>query len=94
MNKVFEAYIQTITEAQIKGSDKANSVDQLKITKYIRKKLGITGKQNDVYFDDADLVLGDKTVLAGVLAKKSTKTVDDLVAAVKKFANTNNIKLR
>ena len=58
---------------------------QLNVTKFLKKELGI--KKNDmknaIYFDDADLVRGDKTVVPSALVNKKM-TVNDLLAALKK----------
>lgn len=78
-----------MTEAKVRGFDLIHKVGrgmgQLDITKYLRKQLGIKSgdTKNDIYFDGADLVRGDKTVVRSALVNK-TMTVDDLLAALKK----------
>lgn len=58
---------------------------QLDVTKYLRKECGISGKgMDDVYFDGASLVYGDKTVVQGALRDQKL-TIQDLVDAVNKF---------
>ena len=78
-----------MTEAKVSGSDLIHKVGkgpgQLDITKYLKKQLGIkpNDMKNAIYFDDADLVRGDKTVVRDALVNKKM-TVDDLLAALKK----------
>lgn len=84
-----EVITDSLTEAKVKGSDLVHMVGrgrgQLDITKHIRKEVGVKSSdmKNAIYFDDADLVHGSKTVARGALLNKKM-TVDDLVAAVKK----------
>ena len=78
-----------MTEAKVSGSDLIHKVGkgpgQMDITKYLKKELGIKSgdMKNAIYFDDADLVRGDKTVVRSALVNKKM-TVDDLLAALKK----------
>jgi len=78
-----------MTEAKVTGSDLIHKVGkgpgQLDITKYLKKELGIKSNdmKNAIYFDDADLVRGEKTVVRDALVNKKM-TVDDLLAALKK----------
>lgn len=58
--------------------------DQIKITKWIRKELGLP-KDYAVYFDDADLVCDDKTVVPNALVNPKLK-MNDLLNAVAKYA--------
>jgi hypothetical protein len=55
--------------------------DQIKLTKWIKKEAGLP-KDADVYFDDADLVYIDKTILPNALVNPKLKLVD-LVNAVR-----------
>lgn len=84
-----EAIANTLIEGKVKGSDLVHKVGkglgQLDITKYLKKELGIKSSdiKNAIYFDDADLVHGSKTIVRSALVNK-TMTVDDLIAAAKK----------
>lgn len=84
-----EAIANTLLEGKVSGDDLVHVVGrgmgQLNVTKFLKKELGI--KKNDmknaIYFDDADLVRGDKTVVPSALVNKKM-TVNDLLAALKK----------
>jgi hypothetical protein len=52
---------------------------QLKITKWLRKEAGLP-KDAPVYFDDADLVYGEKTIVPGALVNPKLKMSDLLTA--------------
>lgn len=54
--------------------------DQLKLTRWLRKEAGLP-KDAPVYFDDADLVYGDKTIVPGALVNTKL-TFNDLLTAV------------
>ena len=54
--------------------------DQLKLTKWLRKEAGLP-KDAPVYFDDADLVYGDKTIVRDALVDPKLK-FNDLLNAV------------
>ena len=54
--------------------------DQLAITAFLRKQCKLS-KNAAVYFDDADLVYGDKTVVRNALCN-SALTMQHLVAAL------------
>jgi len=53
--------------------------DQLKLTNWLRKQAGLP-KDAPVYFDDADLVYGDKTIVPGALVNPKLKFNDLLTA--------------
>jgi hypothetical protein len=53
--------------------------DQLKLTKWLRKEAGLP-KNAPVYFDDADLVYGDKTIVRNALVDPNIKFIDLLNA--------------
>jgi hypothetical protein len=55
--------------------------DQLKLSKWLRKEAGLP-KDAKVYFDDADLVYGDQTIVPSALVNKSLKFNDLLTALV------------
>jgi hypothetical protein len=55
--------------------------DQLKLTRWLRKEAGLP-KDAPVYFDDADLVYGDKTIVPGALVNPKLKFNDLLTALV------------
>jgi hypothetical protein len=56
--------------------------DQIKLTKWLRKEAGLP-KDADVYFDDADLVYGNKTIVPSALVNPKLKFNDLLTALVK-----------
>jgi len=56
---------------------------QTNLTKHLRKHAGLA-TDAQVYFDDADLVHGDKTVVHNAIHPKSKHTVGNLVDALKK----------
>jgi hypothetical protein len=58
----------------------AKNGDQLKLTKWLRKEAGLPN-DTDVYFDDADLVYGDKTIVPNALVNTKL-TFNDLLTAV------------
>jgi len=66
-------------DAPVKDSHLAKDVHQTKLAKHL-------GKHADghVYFDDVDLVHGEKTVMRNAIHPKSNHTVGDLVTALKK----------
>jgi hypothetical protein len=53
--------------------------DQMKLTNWLRKQAGLP-KDAPVYFDDADLVYGDKTIVPGALVNPKLKFNDLLTA--------------
>lgn len=53
--------------------------DQIKLTRWLRKEAGLP-KDAPVYFDDADLVYGDKTIVPGALVNPKLKFNDLLTA--------------
>jgi hypothetical protein len=55
--------------------------DQIKITKWLRKEAGLD-KNAPLYFDDADLVWGDKTIVPNALVNPKLKMNDLLTAVV------------
>jgi hypothetical protein len=57
------------------------TVGQLEITDWLRKSAGLP-KDAPVYFDDADLVWGDQTIVGGALASEEL-TLGDLLKAFK-----------
>ena len=59
---------------------------QLKITKWLRKEAGLP-KDAPVYFDDADLVYGDQTIVPGALVNPKLK-MSDLLAALTQAAQS------
>ncbi len=60
--------------------------DQRTITSWLRKNAGLD-KTAPVYFDDADLVYGDKTIVPNALVDSKYK-MSDLLAAVKQAASS------
>ena len=58
----------------------AKNGDQLKLTKWLRKEAGLP-KDAPVYFDDADLVYGDETIVPDALVNPKL-TFNDLLTAV------------
>ena len=62
---------------------------QTNLTKHLRKHAGLS-HDAQVYFDDADLVHGDKTVVHNAIHPKSKHTVGNLVDALKK--HTKGVK--
>ena len=74
---------ESIYEA-VSDNDSASDVDQLKLAKYVAKKAGFSAKDiKKVYFDDADLVSGSKTVLVGAIDPKKKFRVSDLIKSLK-----------
>jgi hypothetical protein len=59
--------------------------DQKKITNWLRKNAGLD-KTSPVYFDDADLVYGDQTIVPDALVNPKYK-MSDLLAAVQQAAS-------
>jgi len=53
--------------------------DQSKLVKWLRKEAGIP-KDDDIYFDDADLVYGDQTIVRDALVDPNLKFIDLLNA--------------
>jgi hypothetical protein len=66
--------------------------DQLKLTKWLRKEAGLP-KDAKVYFDDADLVYGDQTIVPSALVNKSLKFNDLLTALMKAAGGTPKEKV-
>lgn len=54
--------------------------DKLKLQNWLKKQAGLP-KTARVYFDDADLVYGDKTIVPNALVNKTLK-LNDLLTAV------------
>jgi hypothetical protein len=63
--------------------------DQKKITNWLRTNAGLD-KTAPVYFDDADLVYGDQTIVPDALVNPKYK-MSDLLAAVVQAANSDNV---
>jgi hypothetical protein len=63
--------------------------DQKKITNWLRKNAGLD-KTAPVYFDDADLVFGDQTIVPDALVNPKYK-MSDLLAAVKQAATSEGV---
>jgi hypothetical protein len=61
--------------------------DQLKLTKWLRKEAGLS-KDADIYFDDADLVYGDQTIVPGALVDPKLKFNDLLTAVMQATGGT------
>ena len=61
---------------------------QTNLTKHLRKHAGLS-PDSHVYFDDADLVHGDKTVMHNAIHPKSKHTVGNLVDALKKHVKVH-----
>ena len=55
--------------------------DQIKLTKWLKKEAGLDRKA-PVYFDDADLVYGDETIVPNALVNPKLKLVDLLNAVM------------
>jgi hypothetical protein len=53
--------------------------DQSKLVKWLRKEAGLPN-DDDIYFDDADLVYGDKTIVRDALVDPNLKFIDLLNA--------------
>jgi hypothetical protein len=66
--------------------------DQLKLTRWLRKEAGLP-KDADVYFDDADLVYGDQTIVPGALVNPKLKFNDLLTAVVQATGGTAKQKV-
>ncbi len=66
----------------------AKTGDQLKLTKWLRKEAGLD-KNAPVYFDDADLVYIDQTIVPEALVNPKLK-MQDLLDAVKQAAQSPN----
>lgn len=66
--------------------------DQLKLTKWLRKEAGLP-KDADVYFDDADLVYGDQTIVPSALVNPKLKFNDLLTALVQATGGTAKQKV-
>lgn len=76
---------ETVSEGSVHGYNvmKVNAKhDQLKITAWLRKQLGLP-KDAPLYFDDADLVWGDNTIVPDALVNPKLKMNDLLTATVK-----------
>jgi hypothetical protein len=58
---------------------KKSGGDQLKLTRWLRKEAGLPN-DDDIYFDDADLVYGDKTIVRDALVDPNLKFIDLLNA--------------
>jgi hypothetical protein len=74
---------QGVTEGSAHGYNVAKwyekNNDQLKLTRWLRKEAGLP-KDAPVYFDDADLVYGDQTIVPGALVDPKLKFNDLLTA--------------
>ena len=66
--------------------------DQLKLSKWLRKEAGLP-KDAKVYFDDADLVYGDQTIVPSALVNKSLKFNDLLTALVNATGGSSKEKV-
>jgi hypothetical protein len=80
-----EAKQKGVTEGSAHGYNVAKwyekNGDQIKLTKWLRKEAGLP-KDADVYFDDADLVYGNKTIVPSALVNPKLKFNDLLTAVV------------
>ena len=89
-------YAEGVTEGSAHGYNVAKwyekNGDQLKLTKWLRKEAGLP-KDADVYFDDADLVYGDQTIVPGALVNPKLKFNDLLTAVVQATGGTAKQKV-
>ena len=80
--------IRSITEAidpKVLAKDMAYD-DQLKLSRWLKRSAKV---KESVYFDDADLVYGDKTVVDNAIGPDSTHTVADLLKALIAFSKNS-----
>jgi hypothetical protein len=66
---------------------------QLKLTKWLRKEAGLS-KDAPVYFDDADLVYGEKTIVPDALINPNLKFNDLLTAVAKAVGDTGKQRVK
>jgi hypothetical protein len=64
--------------------------DQIKLTRWLKKEAGLP-KDADVYFDDADLVYGDQTIVPNALVNPKLK-FNDLLTAVVNASGSGAVK--
>jgi len=67
-----------------------NGGDQIKLCRWLKKEAGLP-KDADVYFDDADLVYGDKTIVPNALVNPKLK-FNDLLTAVVNASGSGTVK--
>jgi hypothetical protein len=89
---------QTMTEGSAHGYNvvkwyKKSGGDQLKLTKWLRKEAGLPN-DDDIYFDDADLVYGDKTIVRDALVDPNLKFIDLLNAVAQATGGRSKQKVQ
>jgi hypothetical protein len=67
--------------------------DQKKITNWLRKEAGLPN-DDDIYFDDADLVYGDKTIVRDALVDPNLKFIDLLNAVAQATGGSTKQKVQ
>ena len=67
--------------------------DQSKLVKWLRKEAGIP-KDDDIYFDDADLVYGDQTIVRDALVDPNLKFIDLLNAVAQATGGRSKQKVQ
>jgi hypothetical protein len=72
---------------------KKSGGDQLKLTRWLRKEAGLPN-DDDIYFDDADLVYGDKTIVRDALVDPNLKFIDLLNAVAQATGGSTKQKVQ
>ena len=90
-----ESVEQDVTEGSAHGYNvvrwyEKSGGDQIKLTRWLKKEAGLP-KDADVYFDDADLVYGDKTIVPDALVNPKLK-FNDLLTAVVNASGSGKVK--
>jgi hypothetical protein len=67
--------------------------DQKKLVKWLRKEAGLPN-DDDIYFDDADLVYGDKTIVRDALVDPNLKFIDLLNAVAQATGGRSKQKIQ
>jgi hypothetical protein len=67
--------------------------DQKKLVKWLRKEAGLPN-DDDIYFDDADLVYGDKTIVRDALVDPNLKFIDLLNAVAQATGGSTKQKVQ
>ena len=67
--------------------------DQSKLVKWLRKEAGLPN-DDDIYFDDADLVYGDKTIVRDALVDPNLKFIDLLNAVAQATGGRSKQKVQ
>jgi hypothetical protein len=89
---------EDVTEGSAHGYNvvkwyKKSGGDQLKLTRWLRKEAGLPN-DDDIYFDDADLVYGDKTIVRDALVDPNLKFIDLLNAVAQATGGRSKQKVQ